>query len=194
MKDIIELTEEIRIFAQEHVKKSRYEHSIRVAETCARLCRMFALDDDVGYLAGVGHDMCKDFSDQELFYLAAKDGNPIIPYEKRNPALLHGRAAAVLMKEKFGIEDKDILEAVAYHTSGVIGMCDLSKCLFIADKIEPGRPQSTDEYRERLYKMNLDQMFYAVLYENYSYVLKKGYELFPTTEDLVKKYKVALPD
>ena len=189
MKDIIELTEEIRIFAQEHVKKSRYEHSIRVAETCARLCRMFALDDDVGYLAGVGHDMCKDFSDQELFYLAAKDGNPIIPYEKRNPALLHGRAAAVLMKEKFGIEDKDILEAVAYHTSGVMGMCDLSKCLFIADKIEPGRPQSTDEYRERLYKMNLDQMFYAVLYENYSYVLKKGYELFPTTEDLVKKYK-----
>ena len=194
MKDIIELTEEIRIFAQEHVKKSRYEHSIRVAETCARLCRMFALDDDVGYLAGVGHDMCKDFSDQELFYLAAKDGNPIIPYEKRNPALLHGRAAAVLMKEKIGIEDKDILEAVAYHTSGVMGMCDLSKCLFIADKIEPGRPQSTDEYRERLYKMNLDQMFYAVLYENYSYVLKKGYELFPTTEDLVKKYKVALPD
>lgn len=194
MKDIIELTEEIRIFAQEHVKKSRYEHSIRVAETCARLCRMFALDDDVGYLAGVGHDMCKDFSDQELFYLAAKDGNPIIPYEKRNPALLHGRAAAVLMKEKFGIEDKDILEAVAYHTSGVMGMCDLSKCLFIADKIEPGRPQSTDEYRERLYKMNLDQMFYAVLYENYSYVLKKGYELFPTTEDLVKKYKVALPN
>lgn len=194
MKDIIELTEEIRIFAQEHVKKSRYEHSIRVAETCARLCRMFALDDDVGYLAGVGHDMCKDFSDQELFYLAAKDGNPIIPYEKRNPALLHGRAAAVLMKEKFGIEDKDILEAIAYHTSGVMGMCDLSKCLFIADKIEPGRPQSTDEYRERLYKMNLDQMFYAVLYENYSYVLKKGYELFPTTEDLVKKYKVALPD
>ncbi|MCI5520719.1 MAG: bis(5'-nucleosyl)-tetraphosphatase (symmetrical) YqeK [Treponema sp.] len=194
MKDIIELTEEIRIFAQEHVKKSRYEHSIRVAETCARLCRMFALDDDVGYLAGVGHDMCKDFSDQELFDLAAKDGNPIIPYEKRNPALLHGRAAAVLMKEKFGIEDKDILEAVAYHTSGVMGMCDLSKCLFIADKIEPGRPQSTDEYRERLYKMNLDQMFYAVLYENYSYVLKKGYELFPTTEDLVKKYKVALPD
>lgn len=194
MKDIIELTEEIRIFAQEHVKKSRYEHSIRVAETCARLCRMFALDDDVGYLAGVGHDMCKDFSDQELFDLAAKDGNPIIPYEKRNPALLHGRAAAVLMKEKFGIEDKDILEAVAYHTSGVMGMCDLSKCLFIADKIEPGRPQSTDEYRERLYKMNLDQMFYAVLYENYSYVLKKGYELFPTTEDLVKKYKAALPD
>ena len=194
MKDIIELTEEIRIFAQEHVKKSRYDHSIRVAETCARLCRMFALDDDVGYLAGVGHDMCKDFSDQELFHLAAKDGNPIIPYEKRNPALLHGRAAAVLMKEKFGIEDKDILEAVAYHTSGVMGMCDLSKCLFIADKIEPGRPQSTDEYRERLYKMNLDQMFYAVLYENYSYVLKKGYELFPTTEDLVKKYKVALPD
>lgn len=194
MKDIIKLTEEIRIFAQEHVKKSRYEHSIRVAETCARLCRMFALDADVGYLAGVGHDMCKDFSDQELFELAAKDGNPIIPYEKRNPALLHGRAAAVLMKEKFGIEDKDILEAVAYHTSGVMGMCDLSKCLFIADKIEPGRPQSTDEYRERLYKMNLDQMFYAVLYENYSYVLKKGYELFPTTEDLVKKYKVALPD
>ncbi len=193
MKDIIELTEEIRKFTQEHVKKTRYEHSVRVADMCARLCRLFSLDADAGYLAGIGHDMCKDFSAQELIELAAKDGNEIIPYEMATPSLLHGRAAAVMMKEKFGIDNKDILEAVANHTSGIMNMCDLTRCLFIADKIEPGRPQSTEEYRERLLKMNLDQMFYAVLYENYCYLLKKGYEIYPGTEEMVKKYKVDLP-
>ena len=193
MTDYIELTEKIRAFTQENVKKSRYEHSVRVAQMCARLCRQYGLDSDKGYLAGIGHDMCKDFPENQLLELASKDGNEILEYEKEHPSLLHGRAAAVTMKEKFGIKDSDILEAVANHTSGVMNMCDLTKCLFVADKIEPGRPQSTEEYRNNLLKLSLNQIFYSVLYENYIYIKKKGCGLFPTTEDLIKMYKVELP-
>ena len=189
MIDYIKVTEEIRKFTQEHVKSSRYEHSVRVAEMCARLCRLYGLDDDKGYLAGIGHDMCKDFSEEELLELSEKDGLPISDYEKQNVFLLHGRAAAVLMKEKFGIQDKDILEAVANHTSGFIGMGDLAKCLFLADKIEPGRPQSTDEYRERLLKMSLPELTYTVLMENYQYIKSKGYVIFPETKKMVDYYK-----
>ena len=194
MMDYIETLEQIRKFAIEHEKKSRYEHSVRVAETCAQICRRYGLDDDKGYLAGIGHDICKDFSDEDMITLAAKDGDEIIDYDRRHPALLHGRAAAVTLKEKFGIKDKDILEAVANHTSGVSGPRDLTKRLFLADKIEPGRPQSTQEYRDNLMSMTLDQMFYSVLYENYEYITNKGYELYPTTEKMLKEYKVSLPE
>ena len=189
MKDCVKITEEIRKFTQAHVKASRYEHSVRVAEMCARLCRQYGLDDDKGYLVGIGHDMCKDFSEQELLELAEKDGNLISDYEKKNVFLLHGRAAAVIMKEKFGIEDVDILEAVANHTSGIKGMCDLTKCLFLADKIEPGRPQSTDEYRERLLKMPLSELIYSVILENYEYIVNKGYTIYPGTKEMVDFYK-----
>lgn len=192
MTDYIELIEKIREFTQKSVKKSRYEHSVRVAETAARICRTYGFDETVGYLAGIGHDMCKDFSDEELIQLAKKDGKEIIEYEYKKPALLHGRAAAVLMKEKFGITNPDILEAVSYHTSGIINMCDLTKVLFLADKIEPGRPQSTDEYRNRLFGLSFNEMFFSVYEENYEYIKNKGYEIFPGTKEMLKFYKKEL--
>ena len=188
MIDYIEKTEEIRAFTQAHVKKSRYEHSVRVAEMCARMCRQYCMDSRKGYLAGIGHDMCKDFSDEDLIEIASRDGNPIIDFERKKPALLHGRAAAVMLREKFKILDLEILEAVANHTSGIIGMCDLTKCLFLADKIEPGRPQSTDEYREKLLAMNLDDMLYSVLEENFEYLTKHCCEIMPGTREMIDYY------
>jgi len=187
--DYEKLTQQLDAFAKEHEKESRYEHSVRVAEMCARICRYYGLDERKGYLAGIAHDICKDFSVEELLELAKKDGDPILEFEAERPKLLHGRAAAIVMKEQFGINDKDILEAVANHTSGVLGMCDLTRCLFLADKIEPGRPQSTEEYRNRLFKLSLDEMFYSVFEENYFYVLNKGFEIYPSTEKMLKYYK-----
>lgn len=187
--DYLALIDDIREFTKANVKKSRFEHSVRVAEMTARLCRLYSLDETKGYLSGIGHDMCKDFPAEQQIALAQKDGDPIMDFELKNPSLLHGRAASVLMNEKFGIKDKEILEAVAYHTSAKIGLSDLGKCLFIADKIEPGRPQSTDEYREALYKLSLEDMFSTVFYENYEYVTKKGYILYPDTLKLLEYYK-----
>ena len=192
MIDYIAKTDEIRDFTQKHVKKSRYEHSVRVAETCARMCRQYGLDARKGYLAGIGHDMCKDFSDEELIELASRDGLEISDFEKKKPALLHGRAAAVMLRDHFKVVDPEILEAVANHTSGIIGMCDLTKCLFLADKIEPGRPQSTQEYRDNLFSMTLDQMLYSVLEENYQYLTKHKIEIAPGTREMIKYYKTEL--
>ena len=192
MIDYIAKTDEIRDFTQKHVKKSRYEHSVRVAETCARMCRQYGLDERKGYLAGIGHDMCKDFSDEELIELASRDGLEISDFEKKKPALLHGRAAAVMLRDHFKVVDPEILEAVANHTSGIIGMCDLTKCLFLADKIEPGRPQSTQEYRDNLFSMTLDQMLYSVLEENYQYLTKHKIEIAPGTLEMIEYYKTEL--
>lgn len=186
----VELTEKIRNYTEHSVKKSRYEHSERVAQMCARICRFYAIDADKGYLAGIGHDMCKDLEINKMIELAKKDGNPITEFEMKKPSLLHGRAAAVMMNESFGIDDKEILEAVANHTSGKKGMCDLTKALFIADKIEPGRPQATEKYIEQKFSYSFDGMFYSVLKENYDYLVKKGYMVFPGTEDLIEEYKV----
>lgn len=189
MIDYIAKTEEIRAFTEAHVKPKRYQHSVRVAEMCARMCRQYRLDARKGYLAGIGHDMCKDFSDEELLELAGRDGQEIIDFDRKKPALLHGRAAAVMLKEHFKVYDPEILEAVANHTSGKIGMCDLTKCLFLADKIEPGRPQSTEEYREKLLAMSLDDMLYSVLEENYEYLTKHGIEIYPGTREMTDYYK-----
>jgi len=97
MKQYDDLIEGIRVFTKESVKKSRFEHSERVAEMCVVLAKKAGVDEQKAYLAGIGHDMCKDFSDEKLFELAAKDGKAIIDFDRKKPALLHGRAAAVMM-------------------------------------------------------------------------------------------------
>ena len=192
MIDYIEKTEEICAYTQAHVKEKRYQHSVRVAEMCARMCRQYGLDARKGYLAGIGHDMCKDCSDEEMVELASRDGFPITAFERKKTALLHGRAAAVMLREHFKVYDPEILEAVANHTSGTIGMCDLTKCLFFADKIEPGRPQSTDEYRENLLAMTLNEMLYSVLQENYEYLINHNIEIAPGTREMIEYYKTEL--
>ena len=55
------------------------------------------------------------------------------------PALIHARLGAYLAEHEYGIKDREILDAVTYHTTGRPGMSMLEKIIYIADYIEPNR-------------------------------------------------------
>ena len=180
--ELADLTERIRKLVMASVSEERYKHSVRVAQTCARLCQRHGLNEQVGFFAGIAHDMCKSMGEEELLRTAARDGNPILKIEKERPALLHGRAAAVLLKEDWGVDDPAILEAVANHTFGKAGMGDLAKLLYVADKIEPGREQVTEEYTARLMAMTINEMTAAVVGESMDYLKGKGKSVAAETQ------------
>ena len=90
-----ELVEKIREYAMSAEKKTRFEHSVRVAQTAEYMCGIYGVDKVKGYVAGLAHDICKDLPDEEQLSLAEKDGLPISDAERKFPSLLHGRAAAV---------------------------------------------------------------------------------------------------
>ncbi|MCR5698139.1 MAG: bis(5'-nucleosyl)-tetraphosphatase (symmetrical) YqeK [Treponemataceae bacterium] len=172
-----ELTQQVINFAEKSVKKSRFEHILRVAQTSRNLCKKYGVNEKFGYFAGIAHDICKDFSDEQLITLALQDGMEISEIERQKPALLHGRAAAVVLNQKFNLdfdEYVDIMEAVRYHTFGKCGMCPLAKILYVADKIEPGRPHVTKEYLAQFEDMSLDELMLFVLKENVDYLENKG--------------------
>lgn len=189
MVDYERLSDSIEAFVKEHVKKSRYEHSLRVAECAVMLCRNFGLDEKKGWFLGIAHDMCKDFPHEDLLRLAEKDGMPIYDMERVKPSLFHGRAAAVYLKEHYGVDDPELLEAIAVHVSGTPGMCDYAKILYIADKTEAGRDHLSAEYRRNLYAMPLDDMMCKVLTDNYEYILSQGFSVYPGTERLIQLLK-----
>lgn len=168
------LLERVRSFAKEHLTENRYEHSIRVGETARKMCEIYGEDPFKGLLAGIGHDICKEIKGEDMLSLAQKDGKPVTDLERGKLTLLHGRAAAIKLREDFDVTDEDVLEAVANHTFGGENLCALAKIVFVADKIEPGRPQSTDAYRENLFSMPLDKMTLSVVDENIEYLNKKG--------------------
>ncbi len=172
--DLKKLTEKVDSYAKSVISQKRYEHSVRTAEMCALLCTRYGLNPESGYLSGIAHDMCKEAGDEKILELASKDGFEITELERNHVSLLHGRAAAVFLEDFFDFHDPDVLAAVAWHTFGNTGLCDLGKLLFVADKIEPGRPQSTDEYRDNLMKKELNDLTLSVLCENIDYLNAHG--------------------
>lgn len=184
MIDNIErIIEEIKQYAKSVEEQPRFEHSIRVAETAEYMCELYNVDKKKGYLAGIAHDICKNFNDDEMKSLVIQDGGLISEIENLKPSLLHGRAAAVVLKNKFLIADKDVLQAVAVHTFGEKGICDLAKIIYCADKIEPGREHSTEEYRKNLFAMSLDKLTLTIVEENIDYLKSKDKKIAPISID-----------
>jgi nicotinate-nucleotide adenylyltransferase len=165
---------------QSMVNASRFIHSRNTALLARDLCCRFGLDPAAGYLAGIAHDMGKSLSDEELMTLAERDGMPVSVPERRNPnSLLHGRAAAVLLRERFAIHNEDILEAIRFHTTGAELMSPLAKILFVADKTEVSR-KTNARFRE-LYSAGLDTLFRAVFEDAVRYLRSRKVELSEST-------------
>jgi len=164
------------------VKPSRYEHSVSTAEMAERMCNEYGENPRLGYLAGLVHDICKDFDSKKMLALAKQDGKPISDIEMDKKNLLHGRAAAVFLETEYGITDEKLLEAVQNHTFGAPGMASLGKILYAADKIEPTRPHITKERIESLFEKELDDFVLSVLEEALEYEHSMGHTLAPITE------------
>lgn len=176
-------------YARQNETPPRYEHSLRVARFASALCKRFGIDEAKGYLAGIGHDMCKEAIDVVTISYAVRDGKSVSAVERTKPALLHGRAAAMMLKIDFNITDNDIIEAVQNHVFAACGLCDLAKIIFIADKTEPGRGQVTAEYVRRIEALSLEELFRFVVNENVEYLTKRGKTIAPATLELVKSFE-----
>jgi nicotinate-nucleotide adenylyltransferase len=130
--------------------------------------------------------MCKSFTEDELVYWAKKDGERISKLEKEKPSLLHGRAAAVLLRERFRIHNKEILEAVRLHTMASSVMGRLDKALYSADKIEVSREHVKAELRDLNAYPDLDAHFAAVLDDTVAYLRSRELVLSPGTLRLLE--------
>ena len=173
--------------AESVLSAKRYEHSVRVAQTALKMCVLYKVDPARGYLAGISHDICKELSSVQLMDIACRDGNPVSAVEKERPSLLHGRAAAVLLKEDYEIYDKELLDSVAFHTFGHKKFGDLGKIVYSADKIEPGRENITAEYLEHLFSMSLNLLTKETLENCLDFVRKRNRPLAPESLDFLKK-------
>ena len=180
--DIEDLITEMQQIVKKMIKPSRYEHSVRTAETAELLCDRNGVYGRVGYYAGIVHDMCKEFTDKEILAIVKEDGEPVSELENENKNLMHGRAAAVLLQKNFGETDESVLEAVRNHTFGMPGMCDLAKILYAADKIEPGRPHMSPELYDELVEKPLDDLVIRVLQDNIRYLNENGRGVAPVSE------------
>lgn len=122
---------------KQNTGKSRFEHTLRVADLATKLAIHYDVDVDKTWLAAILHDLEKNISLEENDMLVRMYGLD----EKYigNQNLSHSKLAAVVSRDKLGINDEDILNAIAFHTTGRANMSMLEKIIFVADTCEEGR-------------------------------------------------------
>ena len=183
------LIKKIDIYLKQNLLQKRYEHTLSTALTAKKLCELFGIESKKGYLAGLLHDIARDFDTENLFKTVSRDGKAISSEEKEDPVLLHARAGAVMAKELFNIDDIEIIEAIEFHTTGSAGMRDLAKVIFIADYIEPRRKYITEEYLENLKGKSLNEMCEIVLKSVVDYLKKKEKTISVKTLQLLEEFE-----
>lgn len=120
------------------LNEERYIHSIGTVRMAIWLAERYNVDVEKARLAALLHDCAKVSKTQLRVYL---DRFQICPnaYAKRYPDILHGPLGAEIARAEYGVEDPEVLLAIANHTVLSQGISDLEKIIYLADKIEPTR-------------------------------------------------------
>ena len=131
METDVVLERNIRAWLKENLLHKRYQHSLRVANWCRELARIYHTDENKAYLAGLLHDVARTYTNEQLVEIAKRENLAVDEASYEQPILLHGPVGAEMVKELFGITDEEIISAVWVHT--------ISQFLFLADMTEPNR-------------------------------------------------------
>ncbi len=181
-KEIIEIL-------RKELKPSRFNHTIGVMETAIKLAEHYNCDREKAKIAGLLHDCAKCLPPEESIRFCREKGVNIQPVEYENPSLLHAKAGALLARDKYSVEDEDILHAILVHTTGQPDMSLLDKIIFTADYIEPGRNQAPRlDYLRKTAFENLDTAVAEILFDTLNYLREKNAVIDTTTKDTFDFY------
>ena len=169
----------IEPFIREHLKPKRLKHTYGVAAEAKKLAERYGEDPDKAELAGLCHDMMRNISPEESAELVRRYGLP----EKLadNPNLAHGKIAAKVLTDVYGMQDEDLLNAVRYHPTGRKGMSRLEKILYLADAIEPGRDYPQVGALREAAEEDLDKACILCMERSMEYVRSTGASVDPDT-------------
>lgn len=168
-------------YVKPHLKTSRYEHTVRVVDQAVELAHRYEVDVYQVEIAAALHDYAK--------YKPLKEMERWILQDRRLPKdlldyhheLWHGPVGALMLEKEIGLNDSDVVSAIACHTTGKKHMNTLDKVVFLADYIEPGRGfPGVGEVRE-LAKSSLDQACAQALRNTIIFLVEKGRTVYPDT-------------
>jgi predicted HD superfamily hydrolase involved in NAD metabolism len=165
---------------KEQITERRYIHTLGVMETSIDLAERFGADTKKAELAAIFHDYAKFRPKEEMkeIIISQKMAAGLLRF---NSELWHAPVGAFLVEKEAGITDKDILNAIKYHTSGRVNMTLLEKIVFLADYIEPGRAfPGVNEVRETA-QTSLDRAVIQALRNTINFLMMKNQAVYPDT-------------
>jgi predicted HD superfamily hydrolase involved in NAD metabolism len=165
-----------------HVPEDRLRHILRVEQMAVELAQHHQLNREQAAQAGLMHDLAKCWKPPRLLEVAQAEGWVLDPVEEANPHLLHADVGAIVARTEFGVQDQEVLQAIANHTLGRPGMGLLSCVVFLADSLEPGRGNTPElETLRQVSWHNLYQAVTLVAEHSLKYLIQTQRFIHPRT-------------
>lgn len=169
-----------------HLTPKRLRHSLAVTALCLRLNERYRLglaENDL-QAVGLGHDIARSWSEERLRSYIVKHEIALYPGEEAVVDLLHAPVGAHLLKT-MGY-NKDVVQAIRYHTLGSIEMGALGFVLFASDYLDPNRTFLTEEDRKTLLEEpTIEALVFRILERNVRYLDAEGKQIFEPTRELL---------
>ncbi|MGI5880319.1 MAG: bis(5'-nucleosyl)-tetraphosphatase (symmetrical) YqeK [Syntrophomonadaceae bacterium] len=172
----------------QRLSSSRFQHSLEVARVARELAEIFGVDVNKAYISGLLHDYAKGLSGEELLSTAEKGKLIQHAMDYQIPDLLHAPVGAWLLQQELGIEDQEILKAVAVHTTGGLDMSKLEEIIYLADMIEPGRDYPGQDRLKCLAYRDLKEAMLFGLDTTLRYCLDRRRLIHPRTVEVRNAY------
>lgn len=177
-------TEEARLLLVQQVQmqmsEARFEHVLGVEQSAIALAKRYGCSVEKASIAALTHDYAKERSADEFRFIIENKGFDLNLLRWGN-AIWHGLVGAYFVEHELGITDHDILEAIRLHTTGAPQMSLLSKIIYVADYIEPGRDFPGVEEARRLAVLDLDQAVAFETKQTLQYLIGKNVPIYPKT-------------
>ena len=172
------------------LKESRLMHTFGVIDTATALAKAYQADIKKCERAALLHDCAKYMPLEEMIAICERNFVELNDLEKSKDSLLHAKAGACLAYEKYGIKDKEMLDAIKYHTTGKPDMSLIEKIIFVSDFIEPGRTHSEKLPMYRMIAMaDINLVCMNILKDTLDYLESLNEEIDPLTKETYIFYK-----
>jgi nicotinate-nucleotide adenylyltransferase len=150
---------------------------------------MYGGNIDKAYLAGLLHDITKNFSRDQHLKIIEEFDIILSDIEKNSQKLWHAITGSVYAKKFLKIDDPEIVSAIRYHTTAKENMSHLEKILYLADFTSADRNYPDVDVMRKLVDCDMDSaMLYALEY-TVNDLHKNGLAVHPDTLMAYSEYK-----
>lgn len=168
-----------RELARAALSEKRYAHTLNVKKLAVKLARQYGAEPKKAALAALLHDIAKELPKAELLQILL-DNAIIAPDAPQRPApVWHGICAALLAWERWGVQDPEVLHAIAGHTTGRPGMGRLDKIIFLADMCSAERTYPEVHALRAVLERDLDEAMVEALGKNIQWMEESGKPVDP---------------
>ena len=160
-----------------YLDEERFSHTYHVVKRGLEICKED--EREAVFTACLLHD-CAKFIGKDRY---SEYG--FVPQHDLPESVVHSFLGKEVAKRDFGVTDKYVLDAIAYHTTGRPNMTRLDKIVYVADKTEETRPYPLSHLK----RGSLDRMFINCLKEAYEVCLERHHDsVCPLSEQTLEFY------